>query len=290
LQIAKLIPPEASGRYSRHAQDPPLPESASSNAAEALAPPPPPALRASSRNSASPASAHTPLSDAALRADVAEATTDADNRQPVAPPKPNVWQSDAGVFTCTFQPHASEDSNDNDGRRRSRSVAHRAKRFQGVAAVLLALSFRWALQQMLAMAKGLLLSHRVNVVHGDVSLNNYLWGDGGRLKLMDFDRAADVRSRGYSFCSHHSRRCCFGFPACVALACCCVTAHTHTAPYFFLRDSTAHCEPEAGAWRPSRDAWLVLCRSHVRPLGCLPLAAHDAWSQEHGAPMPIEGR
>jgi hypothetical protein len=194
LQIAKLIPPEASGRYSRHQHDPPLPETVSSNETEAPPPPPPPATRTNFDDNvgdnASLASAATPLSDAALRADVAEAPADADNAQPVARPEPNVWQSNAGVFTCAFEPHASEDSGDGRGH----SVAHRAKRFQGVAAVLLALSFRWTLQQMAAMAKGLLLSHRVNVVHGDVSLNNYLWGDGGRLKLMDFDRAADVRS------------------------------------------------------------------------------------------------
>jgi serine/threonine protein kinase len=87
-------------------------------------------------------------------------------------PPLNLWQSHAGVFLKPFTNQIE---------------------FQRMARLLLVLSFKWCLQQMVQMAKGVLLTHRANVVHGDVSLNNFMWGPLGQVKIIDYDRAANVR-------------------------------------------------------------------------------------------------
>ena len=188
-QIAQLIPPSDTGDLARFDDDDPLDtfatsaESAADNAHDGAAGP-----QAQLQEQQRQVDPGARTGNAAEAQDHQQQQQQQEQQQQAAPRNAplNVWQSRAGVFKTAFPPPERDKS--------GHGVTKRAKDFHGVAAVLLALSFRWTLQTMLQMAKGVLLAHRANVVHGDVRLSNFMWGDWGRVKLMDFDRAARVRS------------------------------------------------------------------------------------------------
>lgn len=100
-----------------------------------------------------------------------------------------IFSSYAGVFREHYD---GERYSQLDGKREFEEHEYR-QAFQGVLHILLCVSFRWCVQMMLHMAKGVALCHRAGVVHRDISPLNFRFDGWGRLKLIDFASSAEVR-------------------------------------------------------------------------------------------------